>query len=575
MFLLDVTNLSIWTPNAIRLKAYSDRGSNYYDNGQLSDFEYLLQTFYRSEIFNKKKSFDEATILYQKDIIIYRTTYFVENDKNQHSNEFFLSLQAQPNDSEFYKREYAIYQAQQDASLKVSNDLNIHYLKSIQAYFNRKIENNSTRTMKKLLDLLPNEQKKDIQEARIVEEDFSNEFIELFNLYIYHYSQTRNKYLALTNNHTKLIESHKIDDYKLTKFFDIVEEPFELSLYSSLSLRAQEASDYYNKFKSNQYYINTENRIRDFYQDKILSIITTKDMTDDKSQLQEYSCIEEYKEKIQDFRHKCGTGTDYIFPPEIPYINKYQDYSFSISKLFIGLDTRTVIENAITAAKNEDYSIYNIEWIRSKISEFININCMDADQNAEKEINGRHEVNVIMENYGMNEQRLLLYLKRLITFYSKYFISTLEKKDTSKIKYYEKEVIKLNKTPVITYFDNKLEISSLIEQLNLEKEDTNNEITSAYLMKIQNATQQKIFDINDIYNERILHSMSEYVETGDAVKLNNVFQNLVLDINRLLDEFEKFSKHYNTHSEVVNKDDKVEFDLGKYYYFKTKQKSRR
>jgi len=180
------------------------------------------------------------------------------------------------------------------------------------------------------------------------------------------------------------------EEYELNTFFKDVEDTFEDTLHTSMHEMVNQSVAYYEKTDSDDYILNTENQIRNYYQEQLskLYLETKNEIKESEIQKLEIPILEEFKEKIDEFRNACMRKISYSFAADYPPINKFVDYSFSINVAFQGLDKRTVVEWAMQAAKKQDLSLHSINLIRLKISEFININCMNGD-NASSPLNNR------------------------------------------------------------------------------------------------------------------------------------------------------------------------------------------
>ena len=89
---------------------------------------------------------------------------------------------------------------------------------------------------------------------------------------------------------------------------------------------------------------------------------------------------------------------------------------------------------------------------------------------------------------------------------------------------------------------------------------------------MKNISQQKIYDVNDRYGNDIEVAKAEYVKTGKRVDLNIMFQNLRLEMDRIVDEYFNMSNYYINEFKNKTLKNEIAFDMGKYYYFQTNAK---
>jgi len=567
-----------WPLNAIRLKAYIDRAANYYSNGKLSNLEYFLRNIYRQKILQKKNRLEQsiAEVSYMQDISTYRDVYF-ENTNRIVNSSFYLQVAPAPKDFNFENEDHIIYQAKEDASLYM-DELNHSFFIAFQAHFNRQISDYALRIKHEIYSLDSKALKQMLLEAKLNEKNFVDKYNELFSLYTGNYENTRMQFAQLTALDSKYNSPPKNKEFTLNIFFDNVNDTFKETLLSSLDDLVSRSVNYYQKINSDDFIMSIENQIRNYYQEQLSSLyIKTKNIIK-KNDIQKYEIpiLEEYKEKIDEYRNTKKKKIDYIFDKDYPPINKYVDYSFSLGKEFQGLDKRMVVEWAIDAAKNSDLSLHFINIIRLKIEEFININCMHGDAISKEEELGVHEINVIMERFAMIEQRLLSFGQRMIEYYLLY-ISRYYKEDKSgtEWKAFEAKYDELLNQPLTTYYDTTFDIAKVQQHAQDDKEHYDSGDATSYYTKMKNTVQQKIYDVNDKYVKEIEEAKADYVETGRRKALNLVLQNYRTDIDRLVDEYLIISQYYvqefeNNEFEIID-----DFDKGKYYNFQNENEENR
>jgi hypothetical protein len=555
-----------WPLNAIRLKAYVDRNVNYYTNGQLANFEYFLRNIYRQKILNQNMEVSFADTSYKQDILVYRDIYFV--DRNI-SSDFYLQVEPAPKSFNFENQTHIIYQAKEDASTYM-NEPNYSFFLSFQAHFNKQISDYALRVKHEIYTLDSKALKQMLLEAKLNEKNYVDKYKELFNLYVGNYEYTRSQFIRLTGNYTQVHSLPKLNEYSVNTFFDEVTDTFKETLLSSIDDLVTRSIEYYKKTSSDEFIINIENQIRNYYQEQLSSLyIKTKNIIK-KSDIQKYEIpiLEEYKEKIDEYRNACMQKIDYIFDKDYPPINKYVDYSFSLGKEFQGLDKRMVIEWAIEAGKNNDLSLHFINIIRLKTEEFININCMHGDAVSKEEEMGAHEINVIMERFAMIEQRLLSFGQRMIEYYLLYISRYYQgEKSNEEWKAFEAKYNELLNQPLTTYYDTTFDIAKVQQQAQDDKTHYDSGDATSFFTKMKNTTQQKIYDVNDKYLQEIEEAKTSYIETGRRKALNLVLQNYRTDIDRLIDEYLTIAQYYIQEFENNEIDIVDDFDKGKYYYF--------
>ncbi len=560
-----------WPSNAIRLKAYSDKKSEFYKNGKLSNFEYYLRSIYRQKVLSGEYDVQIASSGYQRDISIYRDTYF----EGVPDNSFYLQVKPEPKNIN-YDEDDIIFQAREDAA-SPSADVNYNFFISFQSFYNKKISHQAFEVKKKTFSASSKEVKQYLQLAKLNEIERTNRYRELFNLYLTTYNQTYQQYAALTSSGYREINLPPIVDYSLTTFFEDVDDTFEELLQSSMNDMVKQCVEHYNKSKSDEYILSVENQIRNYYQEQLSSIFIEPKTTIKKSEIQKYEIpvLEEYKEKIDEFRNACMRKIDYTFMNEYPPVNKYNDYSFNIGTEFQGLDKRTVIEWAMEAGRQEDLSLHSIKLIRLKTEEFININCMNGDELSTPEDFGSHETNVIMERYAMIEQRLLsfgnsmteIYLHNLRRNYTGGF-KDIEWKD------FEAKSEALIEQPLSTYFDTNFDIATVQQFAQESKDNYDSASETPFYTKMKNTAQQKIYDVNDRYVKLIEEAKEEYIKSGKRVQLNLAYQYLRIDIDRIIDEYMNLSNYYQQEFNADSDQEEIKFDKGKYYYFQTNSESK-
>jgi hypothetical protein len=414
-------------------------------------------------------------------------------------------------------------------------------------------------------------------EAKLNEKNFVDKYKELFSIYIGNYEHTRTQFNNLTAYYSKNDTLPTLDEYSLNTFFDDVSNTFKETLLSSLDDLVKRSVDYYQKTGSDDFIINIENQIRNYYQEQLSSLYIKSRNAIKKSDIQKYEIpiIEEYKEKIDEYRNACMQKIDYIFDKEYPPINKYVDYSFNLGKEFQGLDKRMVVERAIEAAKNNDLSLHFINIVRLKTEEFININCMHGDAVSKEEELGVHEINVIMERFAMIEQRLLSFGQRMIEYYLLYISRYYEgDKASMEWKAFEEKYDELLNQPLTTYYDTTFDIAKVQQQAQDDKEHYDSGDATSFFTKMKNTTQQKIYDVNDKYVQEIEDAKASYIETGRRKALNLVLQNYRTDIDRLVDEYVTIAQYYIQEFENSEFDIVDDFDKGKYYYFQNEEEGR-
>jgi len=558
-----------WPLNAIRLKAYVDRDANYYVNGKLSNFEYFLRSLYRQKVLQKELDLLFAETSYRQDISIYRDVYFEGHNTGVANSNFYLQIAPAPEHFNFESNTDIIYQAKEDAS-SYMDEPNYSFFISFQAHFNKQISDYALRVKHEIYPLDSKALKQMLLEAKLNEKNFVDKYKELFSLYCGNYEHARTQFNQLTGAYTKLYNLPKVEEYSLTTFFDDVSDTFKETLLSSLDDLVSRSVEYYRKTGSDDFIVNIENQIRNYYQEQLSSLYIKSKHVIKKSDIQKYEIpiIEEYKEKIDEYRNACMQKIDYIFDKDYPPINKYVDYSFSLGKEFQGLDKRMVVEWAVEAAKNNDLSLHFLNIIRLKTEEFININCMHGDAVSKEEELGVHEINVIMERFAMIEQRLLSFGQRMIEYYllylSRYYTGD---KTSDEWKAFESKYDELLNQPLTTYYDTTFDIAKVQQQAQDDKEHYDSGDATSFFTKMKNTTQQKIYDVNDKYVQEIEDAKATYIETGRRKALNLVLQNYRTDIDRLVDEYMMIAQYYiqefeNSEIEIVD-----DFDKGKYYYF--------
>lgn len=563
-----------WTSNAIRLKAYSDTNKSYYLDGKLSSFEYFLRSHYREKISLENSNEASYVASYQKDIITYRNTYAEIHDLKFFENDFFLPLIQRNHSIDYDSEDDIINYAIDDASTG-SNEVNTAFFVTFQAHFNNLLSDYALKIKENTFSIQSSKLKHHLQLAKLTEDHFINKFNQLFNLYVSTYKDTLKKLALTLSMKLDKINVPKLDEYPIRTYFSDVEETFEDKLLTSIETIVNESVTYYNQTGSNDYIKNTENQIRNFYQDQLSKIYLTNDtsLSIDTISKNEIPILEEYKEKIQEFRNGCLRQISYEFDYDYPPINKYIDYSFHIGPHFQGLDRRSVIEWAIQAAKQDDLSLHSLHLIRLKTSEFIDINCMNGDTLSKKEILGSHELSVIMEKYAMEENKLLNFGDSLTHLYLQYFkryyrVDT--KNDTWRD--FEKKVEDLIMLPITTYYNTSFNTAIVQAQAEIDAMKYDSGENTPFYTKMKNTTQQKIFNINDMYANEIQAAKEEFITTGQKSKLNMKINSLRTDIDREIDQYNNLVKYYVGKFNEKSMQEDVVFDKGPYYSFQNNVK---
>ncbi len=422
--------------------------------------------------------------------------------------------------------------------------------------------------------LLPASEIKHImQSAKLNEIEYENRYSELFNLYVSTYKQTYRQYALLTSMGYQDIKLPGVEEYALNTFFSDVENTFEDTLHTSMHEMVNQSVAYYEKTDSDDYILSTENQIRNYYQEQLskLYLESKKEIKENEIQKLEVPVLEEYKEKIDEFRNACMRKISYSFASDYPPINKFENYSFNIDVVFQGLDKRTVVEWAMQAAKKKDLSLHSINLIRLKISEFININCMNGDNASHKEKLGSHELSVIQEKYAMIEHRLRVFGESLTEVYLQYLRRYYTGDFSSdEWKEFESKVDELLDQPFTTYYDTSFDIASVQKQANEDNDNYEIGSETPFYTKMKTISQKKIFDVNDMYANEIAQTKEEYIKTGRKVGLNLIINNLRADIDRIVDEHMNLVNYYVKEFEEQDIEIKDEFDKGPYYFFQSK-----
>ncbi len=571
-FPLKMVYSDFWPSNAIRLKAYADKTSSFYTNGKLSNFEYFLRNIYRQKLLSNEFNRQLATSGYERDISIYRDTYFENNETALSDSSFYLQVEQQLDNLNYELAEDIIFQATEDAS-SGTTEINFNFFISFQSYFNSLISNYALQVRESTYGLPSNEVKYLLQSAKLKEAEYINRYSELFNLYVSTFNQIYRKLALLTLIEGIDMKLPLAETYKLNTFFDDVEETFEDALQTSMGDMVNQSVSYYEKTGTDNYILGIENQIRNYYQEQLsklylspVSEISIKDI-----QKHEIPVLEDYKEKIDEFRNACMRKTSYPFTSDYPPINKYVDYSFNIGNDFQGLDKRTVVEWAMQAAKKEDLSLYSINVIRLKISEFININCINGDTSSHKEIVGSHELSVRREKFAMIENQLLVFGEILIETYMQYFKRYYEDDTKSEVwKEFEKKVLDIKDQPLTTYYDTSFDIASVQDQAEKDNEHYDSGEDAPYYTKMRNVSQQKIFEVNELYAEEIEQVKEDYIKTGRKMPLTLKLNILRVDIDRIVDDYLNLVNYYVKEFNVNDVQVIDEFDKGPYYSFQNK-----
>jgi len=570
-FPLKMIYSDFWPSNAIRLKAYADKTASFYKNGKLSNFEYYLRSVYKEKVLSGEYNIQIATSGYQRDISIYRDTYSEGTDSNTSDISFYLQILEQLDNFNYELSDDIIFQATKDAS-SGDPEINYNFFISFQSYFNKMISKYALSIKESTYSLPASEIKHIMQSAKLNEMEYKNRYSELFNLYISTYKQTYRQYAQLTSMVYQDIKLPDIEEYALNTFFNDVEDTFEDTLHTSMHEMVNQSIEYYEKTDSDDYILSTENQIRNYYQEQLskLYLESKKEIKENEIQKLEVPILEEYKEKIVEFRNACMRKIEYSFASDYPPINKFENYSFNIDVAFQGLDKRTVVEWAMQAAKKEDLSLHSINLIRLKISEFININCMNGDAASHKEELGSHELSIIQEKYAMIEHRLRVFGESLTEVYLQYLKRYYDGDFSSdEWKIFESKVDRLHDQPLTTYYDTSFDIASVQKQANEDNDKYNLGSETPFYTKMKTIAQKKIFDVNDMYSNEIEQMKEEYVKTGRKINLNLVINNLRIDIDRIIDEHMNLANYYVKEFEEEGIEVKDEFEKGPYYFFQS------
>lgn len=568
-FNLKMIYSDFWPSNAIRLKAYADQSSSFYTNGKLSNFEYYLRSFYKQKVLSGEYELSIATSSYQRDISLYRDTYFENNNVHVSDASFYLQILEKLDNFNYESADDIIFQATEDAS-SGNAEINYNFFISFQSYFNKMISKYAL-SIKESTYLLPAAEIKHImQSARLNEIEYKNRYSELLNLYVSTYKQIYRQYALLTSVNYQDIKLPSVKEYPLNTFFNDVENTFEDTLHTSMSEMVNQSVAYFEKTDSDDYILSTENQIRNYYQEQLSKLYLKPKSEIKLTEIQklEVPILEEYKEKIDEFRNACMRKISYSFASDYPPINKFVDYSFNINVDFQGLDKRTVIEWAMQAAKKKDLSLHSINLIRLKISEFININCMNGDSASHKEELGSHELSVIQEKYAMIENRLIVFGESLVEVYlqylRRYYIGDF---DSDEWKTFDNKIDELLDQPLTTYYDTSFDIASVQKQAHEDNDNYGLGSETPFYTKMKTIAQKKIFDVNDMYANDIEAAKEEYVKTGRKVNLNLIINTLRTDIDRIIDEHMNLANYYVNEFEEQSIEIKDEFEKGPYYFF--------
>jgi len=571
-FPLKMIYSNFWPLNAIRLKAYADTRASFYTNGKLSNFEYYLRAIYRQKVLSSEYDIQIAISEYQRDISIYRDTYFESINSNISDINFYLQILEQLDNFNYESPMDIIFHATEDAS-SGNPVVNYNFFISFQSYFNKKISEYALSIKESTYLLSASEIKHIMQSAKLNEIEYENRYSELFNLYISTYKEIYRQYTLLTSLAYQDIKLPNVEEYPLNTFFGDVENTFEDTLHSSMHEIVNQSVAYYEKTDSDNYILSTEKQIRNYYQEQLskLYLESKNEIREDEIQKLEIPILEEYKEIIIEFRNACMKKISYDFSSEYPPINKFVDYSFSINMAFQGLDKRMIVEWAIQAAKKQDLSLHSINIIRLKISEFININCMNGDNASYKKELGSHELSIIQEKYAMIEHRLRVFGESLIEVYLQYLKRHYTGSFSSnEWKVFVDKIDELHAQPLTTYYDTSFDIASVQKQANEDNENYELGSETPFYTKMKTIAQKKIFDINDMYSNEIKQAKEEYVKIGSNTALNLVINNLRIDIDRIIDEHINLAKYYVKEFEKEDTKVKDEFEKGPYYFFQSK-----
>jgi len=568
-FSLKMIYSDFWPSNAIRLKAYSDKSSSFYKNGKLSNFEYYLRSIYRQKVLSGEYNLSIATSGYQRDISIYRDTYFEGNNTDVSDASFYLQILEKLDNFNYESPDDIIFQATEDAS-SGETEINYNFFISFQSYFNKMISKYAL-NIKETTYLLPAAEIKHImQSAKLNEIEYKNRYSELLNLYVSTYKQTHRQFALLTSLNYHDANLPSVEEYPLNTFFNEVENTFEDTLHTSIHEIVNQSVDYFEKTDSDDYILSTENQIRNYYQEQLSKLYLKPKNEIKLTEIQklEVPILEEYKEKIDEFRNACMRRISYSFASDYPPINKFVDYSFNINVDFQGLDKRTVVEWAMQAAKKKDLSLHSINLIRLKISEFININCMNGDSASHKEELGSHELSVIQEKYAMIEHRLIVFGESLVEVYlqylRRYYVGDF---DSDEWRMFDDKVDELLDQPLTTYYDTSFDIASVQKQAHEDIDNYDLGSETPFYTKMKTIAQKKIFDVNDMYANDIEAAKEEYVKTGRKVNLNLIINTLRTDIDRIIDEHINLANYYVKEFEEEGIEIKDEFEKGPYYFF--------
>jgi hypothetical protein len=570
-FNLKMIYSDFWPSNAVRLKAYSDKTSSFYKDGKLSNFEYYLRSIYRQKILSGEYGVQIATSGYQRDISIYRDTYFESINTDLSNVSFYLQVLEQLDNFNYELADDIIFQATEDAS-SGDPEVNYNFFISFQAYFNKMISKYALSIKESTYLLSASEIKHIMQSAKLNEMEYENRYSELFNLYISTYKQTYRQYAQLTSMVYQDVKLPDVEEYNLNTFLKDVEDTFEDTLHTSMHEMVNQSVAYYEKTDSDDYILSTEGQIRNYYQEQLSKLYLKPKNEIKLTEIQklEVPVLEEYKEKIDEFRNACMRKISYSFASDYPPINKFENYSFNIDISFQGLDKRTVVEWAMQAAKKKDLSLHSINLIRLKISEFININCMNGDNAAHKEELGSHELSVIQEKYAMIEHRIRVFGESLTEVYlqylKRYYTGDFS---TDEWKVFESKVDELHAQPLTTYYDTSFDIASVQKQASEDNDNYDLGSETPFFTKMKTIAQKKIFDLNDMYANEVAQAKDEYIKTGRKVGLNLIINTLRVDIDRIVDEHMNLANYYVKEFEEQSIEVKDEFEKGPHYFFQS------
>jgi len=559
-----------WSDNALRLKARYDRQSLSYVNGKLSSMEFILRDYYKELLIKDGLSLAQASSMYQQKISLYRDEYMNYLGEESHGSNYFLRLgNAGENadfDSEFELELFAI----EDASIE-QDVACLSILSSMQAYFQGHIEEINKDLQEHSMPKPLFEYKLDFDEAVKKEVSLALAYEERFNMYARVYNASKIEFNKLCFNEEPT-QKPKLEDYALKLYLSDKKTDFRLSIDLDLDERIHNDLSTYLDSNDTSCFDITLKQIRSYYQEEIIKLISI-DMSMDKKREEQMSLHKAYEQMVIDYHSRCTSKIieakkEFRFEEASLVLNSIEDYAFGIHPSFEGLDKLMVLSWAQEAALANDLSLYNLERLRIKASEFISTNCLNGDIAASSEEIHPHEVSIVVEEFAMYEQRILNFVEQMAGLYIQTLYGLIsEKVDAKEWTDFDNQYMALLHKSYTTYYNNSFETAGVQKQAGIDKAFYSKGEDAPYFTKMRIATQQKIHDVNNYYTKIIENAKKSYIDNGNITVLKTELNILRSDVDRLVSEHHLLASQYKKEFDATALEESYLFEKGKYYEY--------